>query len=54
LVTGGDSPDSFRGDIEAVATALPDARIAVIEGQQHVGDILAPEIFAECLLAFLR
>ena len=53
LVTGGDSTVDFRGDIEGVAAALPDARIAVIDGQQHVGDVLVPEIFADVLLAFL-
>lgn len=54
LVTGGDSPDAFRGDIESVAAALPDARIVVIDGQQHVADVLVPEVFAEHLFAFLR
>ena len=53
LVTGGDSPDEFRGDIEEVVAALPDGRIAIIDGQAHVGDVLAPEVFAEQLLAFL-
>jgi hypothetical protein len=36
-----------------VAAALPDAHIALLEGQQHVVDVLAPEMFAEQLLAFL-
>jgi pimeloyl-ACP methyl ester carboxylesterase len=54
LVTGSDSPDPSKADIETVAAALPDARILVIEGQQHVADVLVPEVFAEHLLAFLR
>jgi pimeloyl-ACP methyl ester carboxylesterase len=37
-----------------VAAALPDARIAVLEGQGHAADIAAPELVAEQLLAFLR
>jgi hypothetical protein len=37
-----------------VAAALPDARIAVLEGQQHLADVLAPEVFAERVVAFLR
>ena len=53
LITGGDSPEEFRGDIEWVAAALPDARTVVIEGQTHVGDVLAPEVFAGHLLAFV-
>jgi pimeloyl-ACP methyl ester carboxylesterase len=37
-----------------VAAALPDARIVVLEGQEHVADVLVPEVFARHLLAFLR
>ena len=37
-----------------MAAALPDARIVVIEGQQHLADVLAPEVFAKHVLAFLR
>ncbi|HET7519610.1 MAG TPA: hypothetical protein VFN05_18340 [Actinomycetes bacterium] len=37
-----------------MAAALPDARIVVLEGQQHVADILAPEVVASHLAAFLR
>jgi hypothetical protein len=33
-----------------VAAALPDARIVVLEGQEHVADVLVPEVFAEHLL----
>jgi pimeloyl-ACP methyl ester carboxylesterase len=54
LVTGENSADPARADIEAVAAALPDARIAVLEGQEHVADVLIPEVCAEQLLGFLR
>jgi pimeloyl-ACP methyl ester carboxylesterase len=53
LLTGEDSPDFLRTDIQTLATALPDARVVVLEGQVHVADVLVPEIFAEHLLAFL-
>jgi pimeloyl-ACP methyl ester carboxylesterase len=53
LLTGSDSRDPFAADTGTVAAALPDARVAVLEGQQHVADILAPERFARRLLAFL-
>jgi pimeloyl-ACP methyl ester carboxylesterase len=53
LIAGGDSPAYFRRDIDAVARALPDARVAVIDGQQHVADVLAPQTFAEHVLRFL-
>lgn len=54
VVTGEESPDEIRDDPEAVATALPDARIAVLAGQQHFADVLDPALFADRVLAFLR
>lgn len=54
LLVGSDTPEELRDDPETVAAALPDARIAVLEGQQHIADVLAPELFAEPVLEFLR
>jgi pimeloyl-ACP methyl ester carboxylesterase len=54
LLVGTDTPDELRDDPETVAAALPNARIAYLEGQQHIADVLAPELFAERLLEFLR
>jgi pimeloyl-ACP methyl ester carboxylesterase len=54
LLTGETSSDPSKADIEAVAAALPDARIVVIKDQEHVADVLVPEVFAEHVLAFLR
>ena len=54
LLLGGDSPDEMRTGTEAVAAALPDARIAVLDGQQHIAIDLVPEVFAEEVIAFLR
>jgi pimeloyl-ACP methyl ester carboxylesterase len=54
LLAGADTPEELRDDPETVAAALPDARIAWLEGQQHIGDVLAPELFAERMLGFLR
>jgi pimeloyl-ACP methyl ester carboxylesterase len=54
LLTGSVSRDPFAGDVETVAAALPDTRIAVLEGQQHVADIFAPEVVAGHLLGFLQ
>jgi pimeloyl-ACP methyl ester carboxylesterase len=53
LLTGSDSDDPFAADLATLAAALPDARVGVLDGQRHVGDILAPELFARRLLAFL-
>lgn len=54
LLVGTDTPDELRDDPETVAAALPNARIADLEGQQHIADVLAPELFAEPVLEFLR
>jgi pimeloyl-ACP methyl ester carboxylesterase len=54
LLVGSDTPDELRDDPETLAAALPDSRIAVLEGQQHLADVLAPELFARRLLDFLR
>ncbi len=54
ILTGADSPDEVRDDPETVAAALPEAHLLVIEGQQHLADVLAPALFAEHVVAFLR
>lgn len=54
LITGEVSADPVTSGIEAVAAALPDARIVSLEGQGHVADVLAPEMFAGRLIAWLR
>jgi pimeloyl-ACP methyl ester carboxylesterase len=53
LLAGGESPAYFRRDIDTVAAAVPDARVVVIDGQQHVADVLAPEVFAGHVLRFV-
>ncbi len=54
LLVGEHSSDPCKAQVEAVAAALPDARIVVLEGQEHVADVLVPEVFAAHLMAFLR
>jgi pimeloyl-ACP methyl ester carboxylesterase len=54
LLTGSDSRDPFAADVRAVAAALPDARVVVIDGQLHVADVLDPVGFAGHLAGFLR
>ena len=39
-------------DLRLVADTVPGARIAVLEGQAHAANVLAPELVAEHLLAF--
>lgn len=54
LITGENSRDPSHAAIEAVRAALPDARIVVIEGQEHVADVIVPDVFARHLVAFLQ
>jgi pimeloyl-ACP methyl ester carboxylesterase len=54
LLTGENSSDPSKADNETVAGALPDARIKVPKGQEHVADILVPKTFSEYVMGFLR
>jgi pimeloyl-ACP methyl ester carboxylesterase len=54
LLVGGYSPEFLKAGIDTVADVLPDARIVVIEGQQHIAIDLVPAVFADHVLAFLR
>lgn len=44
----------MKADYETVAAALPDVRIAILDGQQHIAMDLIPEVFAKHVVAFLR
>jgi pimeloyl-ACP methyl ester carboxylesterase len=54
LVTGEESRDPAQAEVGEVAAALPDVRLMVLAGQQHIADILDPETFAKHLLEFLH
>ncbi len=54
LMVGGDSPPAMQAHYETVAAALPDARVTVMDGQQHIAIDLIPEEFARRVLTFLR
>jgi hypothetical protein len=43
----------FRQVIEILGVALPNSRIAVLSGQQHVAMDTAPELFLKELIRFL-
>jgi len=53
LLLGGSSPAKFKDAVEAVHAALPDARVAVMPGQQHTAMNTAPETFLRPVLDFL-
>jgi pimeloyl-ACP methyl ester carboxylesterase len=54
LIAGGDSPPFLQASTAAVAAAVPDARVVVLDGEQHVAMDSAPERFVAAVLAFLR
>jgi pimeloyl-ACP methyl ester carboxylesterase len=54
LLSGSESSDLSTADIAAMAGALPDARVEVIEGQHHVADVMAPGDFARRVVRFLQ
>jgi pimeloyl-ACP methyl ester carboxylesterase len=53
LILGADSPGFVHDAVGLVDAALPDSRVVVLEGQQHVADQLVPEEFARIVLRFL-
>ena len=53
LITGENSADPAKAASEVVARALPNARVMVLDGQEHVADVLDPELFASCVVPFL-
>ena len=54
LLQGSESPETLHADVRLVAETVPDTRIAVLEGQAHSADFLAPQLVAEKLLPFLQ
>ena len=37
-----------------MAAAVPDARVATLEGQAHAAEMFAPQVVAEAMLDLLR
>lgn len=54
FLVGGDSPARERDNAEAIAEALPDARVALLPGQQHLAMYTAPEAFVAEVVRFLE
>jgi pimeloyl-ACP methyl ester carboxylesterase len=53
LLLGGDSPDFFQAATQAVDNALPNSRVVVLPGQQHIAIDTAPERFTQEVVRFL-
>jgi pimeloyl-ACP methyl ester carboxylesterase len=54
LLVGGDSPPREMENARGVAEALPDARVAVLPGQQHAAMYTAPELLVRVVGGFLE
>jgi pimeloyl-ACP methyl ester carboxylesterase len=53
FLVGGDSPGREQRNAEAVAAALPDARVVALPGQQHLAMYTAPDVFVSEVVRFL-
>lgn len=53
LLLGGDSPPLYGDAIEQIHAALPNSKVVVLPGQQHVAMNTAPDLFVREVLAFL-
>jgi pimeloyl-ACP methyl ester carboxylesterase len=53
LLVGSDSPEIFKKSAEIVHAALPSSRVHELPGQQHLADLMAPEMVANALIGFL-
>ena len=53
IMLGGDSPASEKAAAEALDTALPDSRIAVMPHQGHLAHRTAPGVFVREVMQFL-
>ena len=54
LLLGGDSPPHVRRATEIIDATLPNSRVAILPGQQHIAMDTSPELFAGEVLRFLQ
>lgn len=53
LLAGSESPPVLNAATEAVDNALPNSRIVVMEGQAHIANLVAPQLFSRLVREFL-
>jgi pimeloyl-ACP methyl ester carboxylesterase len=53
LLQGGESSALYKDSIETIHAMLPDSRIVVMPGQQHIAMNTAPDLFVREVLTFL-
>ena len=54
LLSGGESPERYRDATQAVDDALPNSRLVIFEGQQHVAMNNEPERFVYEVCSFVE
>lgn len=54
ILLGGDSPPMFSDSARLVDEALPNSKIEMLPGQQHIAMDTAPELFVESVRTFLE
>jgi pimeloyl-ACP methyl ester carboxylesterase len=54
LISGNESPKSFKDATKALHEALPDSRISIFEGEKHVAMNNVPDRFIEEVVSFIR
>jgi pimeloyl-ACP methyl ester carboxylesterase len=53
LLAGADSPEIFKDGTAALNAALPNSRVVVMPGQEHIAMYTAPDLFLHEILIFL-
>jgi len=53
LLLGGDSPPVFQRAVEKADSALPNSKVVILPGQQHIAMDINPELFTGEVLKFL-
>ncbi len=52
MLVGANTPRSITAGYQDVAAALPDVQVEVLDGQEHLAHLLAPDRLAERVVAF--
>lgn len=54
LLVGGDSPDFAKRSMESWHSVLPNNRIVVMPGQEHMAHYTAPDLFVREIVSFVK
>jgi len=54
LLMGSESPLWLQAGTKAVLAALPGARLEILEGQEHIATVTAPQMFAQAVVGFVE